>query len=745
MNRIAFILASLLFSLSLWAAKVHPEPAVITQSDGTKITIYAYGNEHYGWYTTADGVLLYREGFNYYVAHTDAEGNLLPTNQLAHEISLRSEAEKELARKQNRTLFYATMEKEMARHAQHKEPIEYNSTLFPHNGSPRAIVILAEFTDSVFKDDNPKRVFEEYLNAEVIDNTVGNKTVGKNYGSVRRYFEDMSFGKFLPQFDIYGPVKLSKELKYYGEGRRDHMDRLFPEVCQLADEEIDFSQYDANGDGYIDLVYIICAGYSESWGQNSSDCIWPKSGGFNFGTYDGKKGFRYGVHTELNAFPGAFKNQGLDYAINGIGLFCHEFSHCMGLPDFYPVSAAAQTVANPGMEYWDIMDGGEYLKNGYSPTEYTAWEREAMGWFAIDELTAADMGSVALGNINGGGKAYRIKNDADQTDNEYLVLQYIEKAGWNKPLYGHGMLVTHVDYDAAAFSLTSNSVNNTVGHPRYTIIPADGEYISSYDKSRTRDEYIASMRTDLFPSTGFNELYSIPWYTGNDTKKPLLNIKENMEAAADKLTFDYILPYDTITPRETGVVENIFVNGMPEDNVTLMKALLKSYSNGDKVIEATEFLDAEIAFANNFHVNAGDSLHIDVFSYEDMQLGIGFMEKDVANGTMPRGMRKEPGSMLFDLKGKVWTKIEFAADDISNGEIAFENIGGIRISNGNGNTIYINNIYLFRQEVNSITDIEGDDTAIDMIYTPEGIRINADRGSLKKRLYIINGKKYMVK
>jgi immune inhibitor A len=206
--------------------------------------VYAYGDCDNHWYTTADGVLLYHEGFDYYVAKVDAEGKLLPTVQLAHEQEARSAAEQKLVKAQDRELFYNKTKQERARRVQRKEPIAPDNTLFFHTGSPKALVILAEFADSVFKDADPKSVFEQYLNADEISNNVGNGTVGRNYGSVKKYFSDMSYGTFTPQFDIYGPVKLSHNLKYYGEGKRDRMDRLIPEVCQLANVQIDFSQYD---------------------------------------------------------------------------------------------------------------------------------------------------------------------------------------------------------------------------------------------------------------------------------------------------------------------------------------------------------------------------------------------------------------------------------------------------------------------------------------------------------------------
>lgn len=741
MNRLYLIFVSIFLATSINGAKVHTTPAVITQRDGTKVTVYAYGDEHNVWYTTSDGVLLWHEGFDYYVAITDKEGNLHPTKQLAHEVSLRSSAENEIVRKQNRKLFYEN-NKILRLDAMRHEPVEGNTTLFPHTGSPRAIVILAEFADSTFKDADPKSVFEQYLNAKEIDNTVGNGTVGKNYGSVRKYFEDMSFGQFKPEFDVYGPVKLSQSLKYYGEGNRDHMERLLPEVCQLAQDQIDFSQYDQNNDGYIDLIYVICAGYSQSWLQNSSDCIWPKSGAFNFGTYNGKKAYRYGVHTELNGYPGAFAKQGLEYGINGIGLFCHEFSHCMGLPDFYPVSADAQAACNPGMEYWDLMDGGEYLKNGYSPTEYNAWEREAMGWFTIDNLSTDDKGSIALGNINNGGKAYRIKNDADMSGNEYIILQYIEKKGWNKPLFGHGMLVTHVDYDRTAFSLSSNSVNNEVGHPRYTIIPADGEYISSYDGTRTKEEYKNSMKGDPYPSYGFSEICSIPWYTGDDNGRSILNIKEYTSAPVDKLTFDYIVPNDTITPVEEFEVDSIFINGKPEGSITVNNASITSYANGDKVIEAKNFSNAEIMLSNELDISVNGFLHIDLFAYKNIQINVSLVNNKnvLANGSV-----HENATHVSNLNGKEWTRLDIPVKELTGGTTGNEKIEGIRLSGGNRESLYVNNIYFLNKATNSINGIHGNSCNGNTIYTMEGIRIYSPIENLRRGIYIINGKKHVVR
>ena len=297
-----------------------------------------------------------------------------------------------------------------------------------------------------------------------------------NYGSVKKYFKDISFGQFTPQFDVYGPVRLPEKLKYYGGGASssENMNDLFKHACQLIDEEVDFSEYDSNNDGNIDLVYIIFAGYSASIGGNSTDCIHPKSGVLSITLqFDGKTIKRYGVNNELNFSPREGKY------INGIGLFVHEFSHCMGLPDLYPsTTSLASSCIDHGLDYWSIMDAGEYTYNGYRPTEYTCWERERFNWIKIDTLNTAK--NITLKSLSDGGCAYRVLNDKDETGKEYYLLENVQKTGWNRYIRNSGMLVYHVDYDEYSFSVGGCRVNNTMGHPRMTLIAADGMFMPEW-------------------------------------------------------------------------------------------------------------------------------------------------------------------------------------------------------------------------------------------------------------------------
>lgn len=568
MKRKLFILILSLLSSVCYSAKMFPGVTIIKQSDGTVINVRAFGNHDFNYFTTTDGALLFKEGRNFYIAKINSSGILESTGVLAHEADRRSTEEKLLVDAQNKSLFMEKMYSNIERAKILREPMAPNSTLLPHIGSPKIPVILVEFCDTTFTVSNPKETFDKYLNATELFKKSSDPEMGMNYGSVKRYFTDMSFGKFSPDFDVYGPVKLEKPLKHYGAGSGvENMSDLFMDACMAIDGNVDFSQYDSNDDGFIDLIYIIYAGYSESFAGNSTECIYPKSGTLsNNIVLDGKTVCRYGVNNELNGTPEDQIANGL--LINGIGLFCHEFSHCMGLPDMYPAAGSiAERCVNQNLDYWDLMDAGEYTRMGYRPTEYTAWERERFDWIEIDTLdTPCD---ITLRTLSDGGKAYRIINEKDETGHEYYIVENVQKTGWNRYIYGHGMLVYHVDYDDYMFSVGGCKVNNTAGHPRMTVIAADGLFMPEYfsyttikdnqtdiEKETnavlteryggifiTQNIYEAEQAGDPFPGTNnVTELTdsSNPesWvYTGGYMNKPITHISEDAETGTVSFKF----------------------------------------------------------------------------------------------------------------------------------------------------------------------------------------------------------------
>ena len=544
------ILLSITFALmgivSGFAAKAYSGIVTVTQSDGTELNVRIYGDEHFNWLTTEDGVLLVKEGNNYYIAETTSYGTLKATNYIAHNANKRLPAEIKAIKKQDLSRFrsYAIKKASPAKAmGTGNSGVKY----FPHSGSPKALVILVEFSDTPFQSgEKAKNVFEHFLKGKAEDNlpdgyeaytgSYKNKNNLRNKGSVSDYFYDMSKGAYTPQFDVVGPYKLNHTSLYYGKGDKDNTYALVSDACKAADKDVDFSRYDADGDGMVDLVYLIYAGYPASMSGNPND-IWPKSGPGNdsFGTYDGKKVCRFGVHAELNF--GRELNQKNGFLLSGIGLFCHEFSHTLGLPDLYPTVDASK-VDNQNPEMWDLMDGGEYTYNGgYCPTPYSPWEMDAMGWATPIELSDEKQ-TVTLKSYGKERIAYKIKGE----NNEYLLLQNIQIGGWWTGValvYKTGMLVWRIDYNNEDVNLFDNP-NNTLGKPKVMIVPADGYVISDYNhgdgKQWTDDQYKESLQGDPFPgATNKTELLSV--VLNNSTlEKPIYNIKEENGV----ITFDYL-------------------------------------------------------------------------------------------------------------------------------------------------------------------------------------------------------------
>lgn len=546
LKQLLLIVCLMLCSLTTWAAKAESIPVQVRQADGSVITVILRGDEHINWYTTLDGVLLVQGADNnYYIGKVEKSGKLIATQQLAHEALTRSQAERNLIAKQDKDKFFAYVNKvaEESENAYDNSPLTRGPIVdtgwngvpyFPHTGSPKALVILAEFKDTTFTIQDTKNVFTNYLMNEghFTDSRYGQN---QNYKGVLGYFKDCSYGKFTPEFNVVGPVKLPKEQTYYGEGD-DNIEALMEDACSAIDNIINFADYDANNDGMVDLVYVIYAGHSANYGGNKVTDIWPKSGTVNTtNTYDGKRIRRYGVSNELAGKENKKKEK---ENINGIGLFCHEFSHTLGLPDIYAIDKKAKNQDDQGMELWDLMDGGTEVRGGRVPASYLAWEREVMGWMKIDELKK-DSSIENLKSIDNGGKAYKIVNP--NGSNEYIVLQSMQKGAWNQGwgdgTYGKGLLAYRVSYPYNKVNVF-DFPNNVKGKPRVIPIPADGKILAAANAGGSLNTYIQQLNGDPYPYNGINKIDKFKMYDDTILKWSIFDIIEN--DAERQVSFKFI-------------------------------------------------------------------------------------------------------------------------------------------------------------------------------------------------------------
>ena len=518
---------------AMWAAPALRGPFTITQADGTLLTVEQFGDEFFHWTETADGTLVIPTRQGYFVAVINEKGELTASDVLAHEAQLRSSKEQQLVRQQatRRALFHQQGQRVQAE--RRTMSISISNKYLPHAGSPRILTILAAYQDVDFIVNEPKLAFDQYLNGDEIVDFGNNNTL--QLCSVRQYFNTCSNGLFTPQFDVVGPVKLPQDMAYYGGTNESGSDDKFYQLCMNAyqaakDSVADWSLYDFDKDGNVELVCIIFAGYGQNQG-GENNTIWAKASRPNIAIDNDMRISFFNCCSEL--FNPA-KTATYDYSqyINGTGTCIHEMSHCMGLPDLYQTNG--NYANNQAMESWSIMDYGLYNRNGFAPAPYNAWEREVMGWSQMEPISAPTQVNL-LKPWEDGGTAYKIVNSSD--DDEYIVLENIQKQGLNKYAKGHGLLVYHVAYPYSEINM-SDHPNNEVGHPAVAVVPASGLLINTglagNNKKYTRAEWTASVASSPFPGdstvtelTLQQELPNYVFYSGDPLNVELHNITES--------------------------------------------------------------------------------------------------------------------------------------------------------------------------------------------------------------------------
>ena len=460
-----------------------------TQADGTTIEVQQFGDEYYHYMINRDGQEV-RENEN---------GMFEVVGEAPSEATARARRAQAQGRKMRQ---------------------DVGTSPYP---APRGLLILANFSDVSFKAANTAEVMKDMITSE-------NCTTNGGYGSAAQYFKDQSNGQYHPQFDVYGPVTLSKKQNYYGQnvGENDkYATDAVIEACILANnqyDDLDFANYDWNNDGYVDFVYVIYAGKGEADG-GASNTIWPH----NYNVQSVVYGGWYTVYTQadtkldgkyLDNYAMSQELQGYSGARTGIGVFCHEFGHVIGLPDFYDTQYGTNYYSQLTPNEWDIMDGGGYNGDGHCPPNYSVWEKYFMGWISPENLGSNGALLTLYPNGTEQYNTYQINaSGVKQAATKEGLNYYIEcrqKTGWDSDIPAAGMLIWKVNFSSSAW--TSNSPNNTANSPRYTLVIPSGTQIGS--NYGTRNVWPYSTKTSWEGVSG----------------KPLKNIKK----VGNTVTLTYI-------------------------------------------------------------------------------------------------------------------------------------------------------------------------------------------------------------
>lgn len=467
--------AALICSAGAWAVVASPVPFEYTKPDGTKVMARVYGDEFHSYIESLDGELLYGS---------------------------RDEEALEEAAQMRRI---------------RRSHMEAGHTAFPTKGSPRSLVLLVSFADL--------DMGESLQNFKDLLNKSGYNHNGAT-GSCRDYYIASSDSIFSPQFDCFGPYKLSKNMEYYGGNsggsNSQHAHEMVAEVCQMADNAgVNFKDYDTNNDGLLDNVFIFYAGHNEAEGGPAAS-IWPHQSNISSMNIklDGVQVASYACTSEYKGSNGSTRC--------GIGTFCHEFGHVIGQPDFYDTKYNYYSVGN-----WDIMCNGSYNNNSNTPPTFSAYERMYEGWLTPKQLLLP--GQYLLTDIPFHKEAYLIAasthnlSGTSPNPSEFFLLDYRSGAnGWDAYLPGNGMIVWHIDYQASAW--TSNTPNNGPTIMRMHLEEANG---IGWKKRKNGEDGRAS---DVYPGSQGVTFFTPTLHNGTDIEQPIFNIAE----MGDMISFTFI-------------------------------------------------------------------------------------------------------------------------------------------------------------------------------------------------------------
>ena len=465
-QRIFILNALLCLVLSVWAVPAKRGVwCSLSLVDGTEVKAQLVGDEFLHYYVSEDGTKYVQdESTGLYRKMTD-------------EVTAQRRAAVRRAQAQGR-------QKRMLRKAQ-------ASNVF--QGTKKGLIILVQFTDSKFKSGHDLALYERIANDENYS--------GNNFrGSIKDYFKAQSHGLFELDFDVAGICQLQHTYAYYGKNSNDNDVRagqMVAEACLWAHEHgTDFSKYDWDGDGEVDQVFVLYAGHGEASYDKDPDTIWPHMHYLSASDYgkslslDGVTVDTYACSCELNG----------DGNLDGIGTFCHEFSHCMGFPDLYDTSYAGWF----GMGDFDLMCSGSYNGDSKCPAGYSAYEKAECGWLTLKDMTNIEQETSIVGvqPMSADGDAYIIKNKGHE--DEYYILENRQKTGWDSYLPASGLMITHVDYDADIWDWNMPNTSGKYEDANGNTKTNDHQRLTIFRAGKSTDEY--GDASDLYPYGSNNSL-----------------------------------------------------------------------------------------------------------------------------------------------------------------------------------------------------------------------------------------------
>lgn len=592
MKKTLLLLAMGILSLVSQAVPADPTPSKVTQPDGTTLTVVLHGDEFLNYLTTSDGYTVVKNKAGYFT-YARLDGNqLVAGDRIARD---------------NRTAADNAYLAALPKGLKSKSMVERGSKMLNHRNEVlrgighgghmdyskfRGLIVLINYTDRKFDDYvpsnyTPQDFYEQMINGHDYKGfTLPAGTKVECMGSVRDYYYDNSFQQFDPHFDILGPVDVPFACT---DAHQFNCDSIFFAALEALDPEVDFSQYDTDEDGTADMVFFLVAGHGSDYSANNRDYLWPHMKDFTDSpVLDGVNFKLYACSTNMigeeNEYYIVYNN------VAGIGTICHEFSHCLGLPDFYDTDSDGSGGVNHAYPLtWSIMASGFKNNNGRNPAGYSLYERYALG-FAQPTLIDAE-GTIELPALEKSNMGYRL-NTANE--NEFFLIENRQRIKWDKNLPGPGMLIFRVDSTNVEV-WENNLVNANPNHNYYELLRANFNGMND----SPRDPFPGT--TNVTSITNATQP-SLRTWDGKLSHYALMNIAEA----------DSIITFDVIIDKSKSSIEDF--EKMPVGATLNERGVAGVYANWDfyncAVVDTAQVGNGHVvAMRNGSYFNTAENLN----------------------------------------------------------------------------------------------------------------------------------------
>jgi M6 family metalloprotease-like protein len=451
-----------------------PLPVTVALPDGSSIQLLARGNDFSHWTETLDGYTVVRNQQGFYEYAVLQEGQLQASGIRAYDPAQRN-------LQQSRRILGLSRHISPTQEDAHQHdlsPLGAQGTelqaAVPSKGQLRLLAICIDYPDlpHTYSTDWMSQMLNEGVNGKP---------------SFRDYFLENSYGQLDLQVDVAGWYTADKNFEYYGdENGKSRARELVQQALRDADDDIDYSNYDNDQDGDVDGVIIIHAGRGAEDG-GLRQYIWSHRWTVPFASHDNTFIFDYTIQPETRS-----ASYGGDV---GIGIFCHEFGHLLGLPDLYDTDF--NNGSSHGIGEWGLMGSGGWLGREDYPAGLSAWSKERLGWIEPQNITS-NYGTFSLRPAHAFPDYLRIESGRE---GEYFLLENRQRDGYDAFLNGEGLAIWHINTDKTSLYPSRNAVNGDENFKGVDLEEADG--IFNLDKYQNRGD-----EGDLYPGESGQQTFN---------------------------------------------------------------------------------------------------------------------------------------------------------------------------------------------------------------------------------------------